>query len=185
MGHLRVTIGHLRSIINIDCRFYQYRLSIIDIQCRLSIWYRLSIIYIDCWLSISIVDYRYRLSIIDIDCQLLILIVHIDCQLSISIVDYQYRLFSFLSLSKLRENLTELHPKVRPTCCIYLLFVNKSIQFFSWLRRAARAIDLQQWWQCFWVFEMWQDGQDKATHQVPRRDSFRIQTSVWLLWKEL
>ena len=47
-----------------------------------------------------LVDYRYRLSI--------------------SIVDY--------SLSKLKENLTELHLKVRPTClfyrcCLYYIFV--------------------------------------------------------------
>ena len=53
---------------------------------------------VDFQLLISIVDYGYRLSIIDID------------------VDYQYRLFSFLSFSKLKKNLTELHPKVRPTC---------------------------------------------------------------------
>ena len=50
---------------------------------------------------LSIVDYRYRLSIlISID----------DNRYRLSIIDINCR------LSKLKENLTELHPKVRPTC---------------------------------------------------------------------
>ena len=66
-----------------------------------------------------LVDCRYRLSIIDI-----------DCRLSISIVDYRYGLFSFLSLSKQKENATELHPKVRPTCPFYnrLIYVVEEVK---------------------------------------------------------
>ena len=110
MGHLRVTIGHLKVTVG-HLRVPVGHFGVPMGHLRLTIGY----------LKATEVHIRVTLGHL----RLTIGNFFLFCSISfVKITEVKHK-YSFLSLGKQKENTTELHPKVRPTCSTFCLNTSK------------------------------------------------------------